>query len=463
MTSIRKRLFAILVAATTLVWLCAAAWIYVDTGRRLQHVLDTRLMEAARMVASLVSSGDISHRDKGEAAAPALVDTVDATGDGRSEGYERQLSCQIWSFDGHLIGRSSGAPDLALSDGAGGFSERVVNGELWRVYAVVEPDKGIRVLVGDRLGLRDQLVTNLVRSLALPALLMIPLLALLIWTTVGGGLRPLRRLARALRDRAPDDLTPIDAGRAPVEIGPVIQALNGLFGKVAEVREREQAFTGFAAHELRTPLAGLRAQAQVAIHAGEGPTRERAMRQILTGVDRTSRLVQQLLALARLDATQVDARPEAIDAGAVLVEIVAAVRLPGRTVHVDPGLHGHAVMMNRELFTLAVRNLHENAMQHARDGGDVSWRLEEQDGVSRIIVEDDGPGIAASELRLVTRRFYRGGAQSAPGSGLGLSIVEAALAQAGWRLELGSRHDGGGLVAAITNGGQGFSAQDPLV
>ncbi|MXQ14134.1 ATP-binding protein [Microvirga makkahensis] len=437
----------ILIAATIGIWLFATAWIYLDTKRQLQHVLDTRLMEAARMVGSLVTSGEIalSARVDGAPLSIPLPEPGHVS-------YERQLSCQIWSFDGRLIGRSSGAPEAELSDETSGFSEREVGGEPWRVYAVADRDKGIRVLVGDRLGLRDRLVTDLVRGLLLPAALMVPLLAFLIWASVGRGLRPLRHLTQGLKARGAEDLCPISVGNPPSEIRPVVEALNGLFGKVAAAREHERSFTAFAAHELRTPLAGLRTQVQVALAAKDPETREGALRQTLVAVDRTSRLVRQLLAMSELDATVDEGEPHDILVGPALEEVIASLAT-GRTstrVQLDPALHHTTIRMNRELFHLAVRNLHENAVQHSPEGGLVRWFLAGSTSRPMIAVEDEGPGIPEDEIGLVTDRFFRGRHHSAVGSGLGLAIVDAALRRAKATFELRSRQDRPGLRAGFS-------------
>jgi two-component system sensor histidine kinase QseC len=444
--SIRTRLFVILVAATTVIWLVAAAWIYLDTRRQLQHVLDTRLMEAARMVGSLVTSGEIalSARAGGAPASIPLPEPIHA-------GYERQLSCQIWSFDGRLIGRSSGAPEAELSDETSGFSERQVAGEPWRVYAFADRDRGIRVLVGDRLGLRDRLVTDLVRGLLLPALLMVPLLAFLIWASVGRGLRPLRRLAEGLKARGPEDLSPVTVGSAPSEIRPAVEALNGLFGKVAAAREHERSFTAFAAHELRTPLAGLRTQVQVALAATNPGIREGALRQTLVAVDRTNRLVRQLLAMSALDAAAEGGEAQEIAVGRAIEEVAASLDgcNPRVAMEIDPQLYRTVVRMNRELFHLAVRNLHENAILHSPEGGRVRWLLDRDAEPPTIAVEDEGPGIPEDELEQVRTRFFRGRHRSAVGSGLGLAIVETALKRAGAAFVLENRQDRPGTRAGF--------------
>jgi two-component system sensor histidine kinase QseC len=155
MNSLRRRLFVILLAATGFVWLSGVAWIYLVSRAEVEHVLDTRLQEAARMVSSLVASGNMTAA-AAVAAAPGLAT--------EPVSYERQLSCQIWSLDGRLVARSSGAPEGQLTDRTSGFSDRIVDGEPWRVYAIDDAGKGVRVMVGDRLGLRDRLVADLVKG-----------------------------------------------------------------------------------------------------------------------------------------------------------------------------------------------------------------------------------------------------------------------------------------------------------
>ena len=437
MSSLRRRLFLILMAATGLIWLCAVAWISFGSRNELEHVLDTRLQEAARMVHSLVMTGE---RLEG-AEKPALAGTLPPL----SGGYERQLSCQIWSFDGRLLARSSGAPDAVLADESEGFSDREVGGETWRVYTIVDPEKDVRVVVGDRIGLRDKLVRDLVAGLAAPALLAMPLLGLLIWWSLGRGLRPLNRAAEEIAAREGEDMRPVPPDGAPSEIQPLIAALNGLFAKVEAARARERDVTAFAAHELRTPLAGLKTQAQVALAAGETQMRENALRQIIASVDRTSRLVRQLLALARLDAGAAGQGAE-VELGALIRDIADTVPHPPEVVTVvDPDLAHSRRLIDRDTLSLVLRNLQENAVQNMTDGT-IHWRLE---GADRLVIEDEGSGIPAEELSLVRQRFYRGRKAAGSGSGLGLAIAEAALARIGARLAMANRTERSGLRAVV--------------
>jgi two-component system, OmpR family, sensor histidine kinase QseC len=440
MTSLRTRLFAILVTATGLIWLCAVAWIYLQTKNEVEHVLDTRLQEAARMVSSLVSGGGgvgSNSPQLDSAVTPELAS------------YERQLSCQVWSIDGQLVARSSGAPGEKLSQESNGFSERTINGETWRVFAVEDAVKGTRVMVGDRLGLRERLVTDIIKGLLAPTLLIIPLLGLLIWTSLGRGLRPLQAMADELQQRDADDMREIDAKHAPREIYPVVDAINKLFIKVDAARRHEREVTAFAAHELRTPLAGLKTQAQIALSASDNATREGALRQILVSVDRTSRLVRQLLAIAKLDAGSETDRRENLIAGQLIGDVADSLKPDGGSisVEIDPELHKLSLRTNRDILTLAIRNLHENAVQHTPEGGTLSWRVT-PDGRG-VEVEDEGPGIAAAELPLVSQRFFRGQHKSASGTGLGLAIVEAAVKRLDGTLILTNRPNRSGLRAVI--------------
>jgi two-component system, OmpR family, sensor histidine kinase QseC len=441
MSSLRTRLFIILVAATSLIWLFAIGWISVRTKHEVENVLDSRLEQAARMVSALVTSNNVASPSD-DSDSPHILAVPN---------YARQLDCQIWSLDGRLVARTRGAPSTSLSDNKAGFSERLIDGVAWRVFTIEVAGKGIRVLVGDRLGIREQLLADLIEGLLAPTVLIIPLLGFLIWASLNRGLRPLRSMAFELQGRNADDMSPIEPGRVPTEIRPVITSLNGLFSKVESARRHEREITAFAAHELRTPLAGLRTQAQIAIASADKTTRDTALSQILVAVDRTTRLVRQLLSIAKLDASDNVSGDGHVNLGSAVEEIVGMQPVRDHRIHVvvDPALDETFFIASEELLVLALRNLHENAVHHMPGGGTVRWHVKHDVQNTIVSVEDEGPGIPEEELALVTRRFFRGRHKSASGSGLGLAIVELALRASGASLNLANRTDRSGLRAEI--------------
>ncbi|MDF3905545.1 ATP-binding protein [Paracoccus sp. AS002] len=439
MISIRRRLLTILLLATGAIWLSAVIWIQHSTRTEVGHVLDRRLQESAQMVASLIRRGGGIAGPEAAAlaeAAPALAET--------GRGFARQLICQVWGFDGQLKSQSDGAPagQLARQEG---FSEREVDGEVWRVYTHVDRDLGIRVMVGDARSMRDRLVHGVAMGLLAPAMLVLPLLAALIWLAVRSGLAPLDRLAQALSRRPATDLSPLGETRAPTELRPMIEALNGLFHRVEGLRERERSFTAFAAHELKTPLAGLKTQAQVATLAPDAATRDRALAQIAQGVDRTDRMVRQLLDMTAAE-NAVDSAAPAEEGAKILAdvagELAGLAQARGVALRLETGTAWRSTQ--GALLAPALRNLLENAILASPKGASVEARLTREGERVRFSVLDRGPGIAETDRPHVTERFYRGAASaSGGGSGLGLAIVAAAVEAMGGELRLSPRKGGG--------------------
>jgi len=401
MMSIRTRLFAILALVTALVWGGAVVWVEVQTRNEVQRVLDRRLMESARMVSSMIQPGSLSP-------------VVNEEGGGRLAAYDQQLACQIWSMQGELIARSRSAPSAMLASGADGFSERVINGERWRVYTVHVPEGGYRVMVGDNLAVREHLVGSVVTGLLGPAVLGLLALGVLIWWSVGAGLQPIQQMTQALASRRADDLTPVDVAPGGKDLQPFVSALNDLIARVSEARRRETEFTAAAAHELRTPLAGLRVQAQIAANATDEGVRKHALEQIQTSVDRTARLVTGLLALARED----EAAIEADDRRWVDLRALLANDADARLEVLDQAFR---IYVQPDRFETAVANLLANAQAMASSR--IRVAVEGQGNDAILVVEDDGPGVSTADLERLGRRFFRTSDAPVGGSGLGLSIV----------------------------------------
>lgn len=444
MISIRARLFLILLVATGALWLSAIVWIQSSTRAEVERVLDARLSEAGRMVSSLITD----HRvDVAQAAVLVQPQVVPAKGD-----YVHQLSCQIWALDGTLVGQSGSAPRQPLTGADAGFSQSTVDGMEWRVYSVLNAELGVRVMIGDSMQVRDRLVNDVTAGLLLPAALILPLLAGLIWISVGRGLAPLYRMAQALAARPAADLSPLTDVAVPREIRPITAALNGLFRRVTAARDHERSFTAFAAHELKTPLAGLKTQAQIAAMAPDDATRATALARLERGVTRTDRMVRQLL-----DMAMVEAEAEGQDQPpAALSEVIAEVaedlaplaQSRGVRVVQDIAPASPTLAAPRFLIAAALRNLIENALQASPDGAEVQIGLRRTGENWICAVLDRGPGIAAADRARVTDRFYRGAGAQTQGSGLGLAIVIATMERIGGTLHLVPR-EGGGEMAEL--------------
>lgn len=452
MKSMTARLFGLLMLATGFVWFCGMAWIYSGSRKELERVLDVRLEEAARMVASLMQDAGV--HVKGAVSGARLPGQSVSI---RNLNTNFRLACQIWSIDGRLVGKSSEAPATQLTSVRSGFSNQEIDGTRWRVYAREDRETGIRVLVGDSIAHRQRLVRELMWGLAVPGIIVLVVLGALIWLALRQGLEPLRRLTASLAARSPADLSRLEIGNAPSEIRPVVDELNDLLAKVVAAREHERSVTAFAAHELRTPLAGLRTQVQVALAASDPTTRYGALRNALTAADRTTRMANQLLAMANVDASDPQAPQEWLNAGARLRAICGELAAAGResAPNIDEVLFHCRIRVSPDAFHMAVRNLTENAIEHTPGGVPVRWTLlpAAQGGVV-LALDDAGPGIPEDEIKMVTQRFYRGRHTRAVGSGLGLAIAETALEKDGLALVLENRSPEPGLRAKILIGAE---------
>ncbi|WP_281251079.1 sensor histidine kinase [Thioclava marina] len=425
------------------VWLSAVLWIEHSTRAELTRVLDARLVEAARMVSSLVSRNQIAlNRD--DPARISLPDSAD---------YEHQQFCQIWSFTNGLVGRSDGAPRAQLVPAnATGFRDITQDGKALRVYTIVDPVLGGQVTVGDSLAVRDRLVHDVISGFLWPGLAILPVMWGLIWLAISTGLSPLARLARELEARRSDDLSALPATTThPQEIRPVAAALDDLLARLAAARARERDFIAFAAHEMKTPLAGLKTQAHIARRAEDSAVRDHALQAISTSVDRTDRMVHQLLDLAQVESRERRVAP--IDLETTLAQVlgdladVADRRNIGLAL--DTGERPAAIRDDPFLITIALRNLIENAIQASPLGSEVLVRVGRTASGIRIDIRDAGPGLPPSIARVAHEKFVKGNNVDPRGSGLGLAIANDALMPTGAEIRFEMQADGHHTIVTL--------------
>ncbi len=356
----------------------------------------------------------------------------------------------VWNPRGQLLLVDSDGLELDARPGYTGFASLRQHDEDWRVY-YLSGEAG-SVAVAQEMSERWEMIGGLLLTQGLLWLLLLPFVLLALWWAVGRGLAPLARIREQLQQRAPDDATPLSR-EVPRELQTLIDAMNDLIGRVAQTLQRERRFTADAAHELRSPLAAMRVQAEVAQLVQDPQQRERALQQLMNGVDRSSHLLAQLLALSRIEAAQ-QQQDEALDWPLLLQELRTEVSALATSHHVTlqlpPAGHTQWPLQHGDqtLLLLMLRNLLDNAIRYG--GGTVTLQAD----ATRISVSDEGEGVPEALLDKVCERFYRPPGQQQTGSGLGLSIVERIATLHGLRLSLHNR-EGGGLQAVLTRSHDG--------
>jgi two-component system OmpR family sensor kinase len=348
------------------------------------------------------------------------------TSDGRDGEENFDFVVQVWAGDGVKVFEStarSALPQRAVL----GFSDVEANGTTYRVFSVQTRSQVIQV--AQDLAVRREMARTLALRAVGPILLMVPILMLAVWWVVSHSLAPVSRVRRQIAERQADDLSPVGDAGLPDEVRPLVQELNLLFGRVRNAFDAQKHFVADAAHELRSPLAALKLQVQGLQRADSEAAREMAMTRLTAGIDRASRLVQQLLVLARQEASvAAGAKPAStalLDVARLAVaDVIAAAQAReidvGITTDENIRIDGHA-----DSLRILIHNLLDNAVKYAPAGGRVDLSIVATAEGAELSVEDDGPGIPAEERERVLDRFYRVGGTEAPGSGLGLAIVKA--------------------------------------
>jgi two-component system OmpR family sensor kinase len=359
---------------------------------------------------------------------------------------------QVWRADGAVAFVSSARRLPPVRAPVGLSTVRAEDGD-WRVYRVDAQNQIVQV--AQPMSLRRDRAAQTALRVLVPLLVALPLLAALIWFVVGRGLAPLTGLARSVAARGPGALEALPETNVPEEVRPLVASLNDLLARLGRALERERAFIGDAAHELRTPLAAVALQLQVLERVPQGPEREQALGRLRTGVERSTRLVQQLLQLARQDSAAAERAPTRVDLAAVAREVVVEQAPQAQARGIDLGLDASAAELegDAEGLRVALGNLVDNAIRHTPSGGKVDVRVSGAGGEIVAEVVDTGPGIPLAERERVFDRFHRGGGAQGSGSGLGLAIVREIARRHGAAVELGDGDDDGrGLRARLRFG-----------
>jgi two-component system, OmpR family, sensor histidine kinase QseC len=428
--SIRRRLVLLVLASIVLIWGIALISSYRQAKREVGEWEGARLTEIAQILALLdpsnlntLAKARIDVREEEKGGEPGASDSDD------DDALPRDALFQVRGANGEVLAGSPGLRNLHAWDlpvpPASGAQDMMLGGQMWHTFTLRDTALGHTVRVFEQANTRSDLVSGVASRIARPTLIALPVLALLVWLSIGWSLAPLRTLSGAIRARDINRLEPVDIGHVPTEVRPLVDAINLVLSRLGHSIERERAFTADAAHELKTPLAAIKVQAQVALAESNVALRQLAMQRVVQGVDRTARLAEQLLLLARLDVH------EKMSAAPLKLAVVARDALLAnernaqqKDIRVTLAADQQAeIYAEPVLIGILLDNLLDNAIKYGRAGGSLEVAVRQADNRVDLTVRDDGPGVAHSDLAHLTNRFFRATDTQASGSGLGLSIV----------------------------------------
>lgn len=457
--SLQGRLLLLVLAVVTGTWLASAALIWFEAGHELDELLDSHLAQAAALLMVQQSQEGSDH-----GADESEDQSIDAPILHR---YAPKGAFQVF-HKGRLTQRSSNAPLRPMAENSvwyhgNNFYTVQINGETWRVFHARGRKTSVEVYVGEQNDSRVSIMSAMLRTTLWPMAIALPLLALAIWWAVYRGVSPMRKLGRTLAARQPQALHPVDMPDASSEMKPMIKALNDLFERIGTLLEFERRFTADAAHELRTPIAAIRAQAQAALGEADDALRRHALESTLAGCDRATRLVEQLLTLSRLETVAASMMPD-VDLAALTKKVMAdlAPKAIDKAQVLELDATGcHAMRGEETLLAVLVRNLVDNALRYTPPSGRVKVALTQQDGRVVLTVEDSGPGLCEADISRLGERFFRVPGNIESGSGLGWSIVRRIASVHGLALKVERSPELGGLRVRVLGEVSGAGKTEP--
>ncbi len=432
-----KRFFWVMLLA----WTMIGAAIYTVTNHELDELYDGEMAQVAHVLLGLYSDQEFN-----SSHTPLVTSSPFEGGDN----YEHKLAFQIWNSQGTLLLRSENAPLETMATETGKFRTKTIFDNVVRTLAIPSPDGRLIAHVAQNLEIRRENAAEILEQLFYGLILAFPILMWLINRSINQGTQSLNTLSEKIARRTEHDLALIETDDIPQEIQGIVNALNKLMSRVSAALGRERQFISDAAHELRTPLSGIKAHAQLAIK--DESRRLSSLTRIVEGVDRTTRLANQLLTLSGVDAMNKLDAVQAVDLNELIHTVVDDLSTGIREKSlqlVNNSTCSQSLNGNEDLLYILIRNLIDNAIRYTPENSEITLDCRKTDHSLSFSVMDQGPGIATEHRQRVFDRFYRDLENSSNGSGLGLAIAEkiARLHNAKIELEPGDNHQG--LIAKV--------------
>lgn len=419
--SLRLRLIISFLIVSTCVWTAAAVISWQESRDQMDEFFDTYQLLLARQLSTADWTNLTADMQK---KSNRLIENVDDDGEEEDEA----LGFAVFNRRGEMIfNDDENGRDFIYSPEASGFVNQKIGRkkDMWRIFWLTSADKNFTIAVGQELEFRDDAALELVEETLLPWLVGLSVLLLAVIWMVSRELRPLRRIADELSERDSDNLHPLSLSGQASEILPLIKAINTQFSRIEQMLQRERGFISDSAHELRSPLTALKVQLEVAQLADDdAAARHQALQKLNQSIDRSTRLVEQLLALSRLDSAAAAANDEPLDWPA-LVNAAVNEQLPAaeeKKINIKTSTDGSAPTTCGQplLWALLLRNLLDNAVRYSPEEAQISIELKDE----TLSVTNSNTVVAAEYLPRLKERFFRPAGQKSTGSGLGLSIVE---------------------------------------
>ncbi|HEY6923848.1 MAG TPA: ATP-binding protein [Steroidobacteraceae bacterium] len=449
--SLRRRLLLTLLVMTVGLWTASAVLFYFEALAEGRKLFDRSLSESATLLLRLAEHEIEEH---GPSIAIELLRT-------ETHPAPEELRFQVWTPQLRAMAESGQLAERPFMPvDAVGFGWTRVQGERWRTYAAWNTGHTVGVQIAEPLTRRRELSTWTYVHLIVLATLLLPVSLLGIGWILKRSFAPLRRSASAVAQRSADDLNPVGLDDAPEEVTPLLVALDRLLGRVREALQRERRFTADAAHELRSPLAAIRANAQIMLGARNPQETAEITTNLLASVDRGSRLIDQLLLLARIDSGNYAQSQRARVNLDELLRAECAYEAPSaaqRQITISLASEPISIEGEPGLLAALVRNLLDNAIRYSPPGSRVEVQCRRDGAHAELVVSDNGPGIPSSEREHVFERFYRVVGNESTGSGLGLSIVRSIAELHGGTVEIRDRPTGTGVSFVVRLPGVAFA------